>query len=115
MRWYNEQSQPGPRGNATMEYTTPDTKPKKPDSVYSARPASAVKTEGKSEVKKQTTEPPFPNQPIPAPYKAAVAVVDDGASKKKSLAEQNAQELAAALRVVKKVSCIFSPVLLGYC
>jgi len=107
LRWYNEQSQPGARGNATMQYSTPDVKPKKPESVYSAKPASALKFEDKSDLKKQTTEPTYPTQPIPEPHKAAVAVVDNGFSKKKSLAEQDAQELAAALRVVKKVSPCF--------
>lgn len=104
LRWYNERSQPGPRGNAMMEYTTADSTPKKPESVYSAKPASAMKIEDKSEVKKQTTEPTFPAQPVPAPHKTAVAVFDNAASKKRSLAEEDAQELAAALRVVKKVS-----------
>jgi len=104
VRWAKEQSQPGPRGAATMQYPTPDSKPKKPESVYSAKPTSAMKIEDKSEGKKQTTGPTFPSQPVPAPYKAAVAVVDNAASKKRSLAEEDAQELAAALRVVKRVS-----------
>jgi len=110
LRWYNQQSQPGPRYNTAMEYTTPDSKPKKPESVYSAKPTSALKIEDKSDPKKQTTEPTYPTQPIPEQHKAAVAVVDNGVSKKKSLAEQDAQELAAALRVVKKVSSAFSTV-----